>query len=797
MRWIVSIVWMSSFALLSVAAQVQVEQIPIAPLYPDGSKLCDAIVVGNEIILVGGEGMILRSRDGFATWQRQRIAPGEYRTIYSIEALGPGLWIVVGERGLCYRTLDAGGHWEPVPLPVDVTLYRVRKMKMSDNVVVAVGENGVILVSRYQGLNWKQKPSGTNRALWSVGWWQNMAVAVGEDGVVVRSWDAGYNWQVVRSPDSLQGTLYDVAAVDQDRWIAVGEGMVLVQSTDGGQQWDGGRILVPPKSDAELLRGIWFESDSVGWIVGETSSALWQPVWQTTDGGRTWKQKRLRIDTVRVKPGGVWWEYPIIWRGIRDVGGRKVLYGERSQCAIVAVEPPEGGTEWYRRVWDRYIPLSFVPGAKLESCEELLLLVGYPPAPQVLRYQQSKGWDTVAVLPFIDVWRDTAFAEQYGYHGERATGWVWNGNAVFVRTWYQHGWRSEDGGKTWEVVRFDSLFIHNVFPYGSRGFLLIGHTLAPWTEPYQGICLVSEDAGRSWQTLLRLGKKMRIRTIHFFDAQQGWALIDSLGDLQVWRTTDRGQHWQKHSIMPYLRHYSGKAIELSRTLSAKVYDPQHMDLLLEVAVLGDSGFMESLDLGLFASSDGGQTWQQQWWLSQYWEGTVSGNIIASFVAKNRFDKIVGVDVEQGGALLYTRDGTTWEKLVLPGSGILGGVIAYNGACAVAWRKGDLFSNFRVAPHHLLFIHFPVTSVEELEVPVVDSNIEVYPQPARETVFLRYGNAAASVAAVQLYSADGRLVARWNTAVKQIDLRNLVTGTYYIVLQMQTGEQHLVVFRVVR
>jgi len=139
------------------------------------------------------------------------------------------------------------------------------------------------------------------------------------------------------------------------------------------------------------------------------------------------------------------------------------VYGERSQYTIVAVEPQAGGTEWYRRVWDRIVSLSPIAGAKLEGCDRFLTLLSYPPAPQLVRYDGHR-WDTVSLLPVIDVWRDT-ISPQFQYYGERPQQWVWNGASVFVWSWYTNGWWSADSGKTWEIVRFDSIGV----VYQSRG----------------------------------------------------------------------------------------------------------------------------------------------------------------------------------------------------------------------------------------------------------------------------------------------------------------------------------------
>ncbi len=775
------------------AAQVRFEPITVAPLYPDGSRMCDGIVVDGEVVLVGGEGMILRSRDGFQTWQRQRIAEGEDRTIYSIAQVTPDVWVVVGERGLCYRSGDRGKSWEAIGMPTERTLYRVRKNGMG--ILIAVGAGGEIVRSSDQGWTWERRVSGTAKDLWSVAWQGNVAMAVGEDGVIVRSTDGGYTWRVVRKEDFLKRTLYAVAAADADRWYAVGEQMALSRTSDGGDTW-GTQPLVPPLSDAEKLRGIGFWDEQHGWITGETSSALWQPVWKTTDGGATWQKVKFRIDTVQIPPGGTWTSYPIRWWGMLRSGEQQLVYGERRQYTIVGVEPVEGGKEWQRRVWDRIVPLSTVAGAKLEGCDEFLALIGYPSAPQVVRYRSSAGvWDTVSLLPVIDVWRDTVYA-QFKYYGERPTRWVWNGQSVFVLTFYSNGWWSTDGGKTWTVVQLDSVGISKAFPYGERGFALAGYIEVPGTYCTIGVCLVSEEPGQPWREVLRLDTGMRLRGVRFWDSQQGYAVVESDQEVAFWTTTDGGAHWEKRAIPNARQHYTGNEIRFSQVRLVRMYNEQHIDIVLEAEVLVPG--VPYINVGLLSSTDGGMTWEHRVWFSQFgvqYEGTSRISFAASDVSTKMIMTSGGTS---SGSVLYTQDGQTWKKIQLPEPGRGRFDWDYNGYCAIVWRNGSMFSNYNVVPHQLLLIHFGTTGVEEAQQAVRDDGIAAYPVPATEKLFLQYSTQIhRMVASVSLYTADGQLVRQYRGAIESVDVRELASGDYYLVVQLQSGVQHIVVVPVVR
>ena len=784
------------FWSLEAIGQVQIDRYPVAPLYPDGSKMCDGIVVDNELILVGGEGVILRSHDGFQTWQRQRLKDGEYRTIYSIAKLDSRVWVVVGESGLCYRTTDGGEHWQAVDVGTDRTLYRVRQD--SSGVVIAVGEGGVIVRSTDGGMRWEERASGTEKGLRGLGWRGDEVVVVGERGVIVRSTDRGESWAVVQEGDALGWTLYDVAATPS-HWYAVGDGMVLARSSDGGGPWQT-RTLVPPRADSERLRGIWFADGQQGWIVGESESTLWQPVWETTDGGQSWQKVQFRIDTVQVGSGvSSWQEYPIIWWGIRVVEGRRIVYGERSQYTIVAAEPQVGGTEWYRRVWDRIVSLSPIAGAKLEGCDRFLALLGYPSAPQLVRYD-GRQWDTVSLLPVIDVWRDTILP-QFQYHGERPQHWVWNGASVFVWSWYTNGWWSADSGKTWEIVPLDSIRIDQVVPYGDRGFAILGGILVPGSYKLKPVCLVSPDIGQPWREVIRLdtgqGKIVKVR---FFDSLRAIALIwkETEETLELRKTTDGGRNWEQQSLPFDFDYYAGGEVEVFNWKGVEILDEQRIVCLLEI-VVWDNGAPQYLDAGVVTSSDGGQRWTSQWWYTQLGGEKARANIGGAMIAKSLTNIVVMLaGGTSPGTLIYTRDGQRWQKLRLPEPGQGRQVFDDNGSCAIVWQGGDPFSNNQVAPKQLLVLHFAVTGVEEAARTAVQGGVAVYPTPARETVFFHYSDAiGAQIREIRMYTQDGRLIRRYPGRVEQIPVSDLPAGTYYVVINQQSGISHLVVFQVLR
>lgn len=128
------------------------------------------------------------------------------------------------------------------------------------NRAVAVGERGHILVSESRRGDWRQiegVPTRSNlTAVSAVG---DRIVAVGHDGVILLSTDGGLTWSRKRLapfvPDNMDlkngAPLLDVLMYDESNGYAVGAYSLLLRTSDGGESWQSINIL--GKSDDEVL----------------------------------------------------------------------------------------------------------------------------------------------------------------------------------------------------------------------------------------------------------------------------------------------------------------------------------------------------------------------------------------------------------------------------------------------------------------------------------------------------------------------------------------------------------------
>ena len=109
-------------------------------------------------------------------------------------------------------------------------------------------------------------------------------VAVGEDGVVLLSDDRGKSFRQARSVP-IQATLNAVSFVDDKTGWAAGHWGAIVKTTDGGETW---QLQRSDTGQDRPIFSVLFLSPSEGFAVG-----LWSLVLSTKDGGATWREVTL------------------------------------------------------------------------------------------------------------------------------------------------------------------------------------------------------------------------------------------------------------------------------------------------------------------------------------------------------------------------------------------------------------------------------------------------------------------------------------------------------------------------
>ena len=237
--------------------------------------------VGNKFLWAAGSvensrgpaGVLLRSRDGGATWSRHLIE--------GVERLGASFfidenkgWATATGSGMVYRTTDGGETWtsHKVPAVVSTAVFFVDAM----NGWVA-GQNGAIVRTGDGGTTWTKLDSGTMDQLMDVhfldrdtGW------VCGENGRMMKTTDGGRTWK--RQGTGTTNILASVCFVNDRVGWASGTQGIIVKTTDGGETW-----AKQNSGKKEQLTGIYFINGNEGWAAGLGTTMV-----HTVDGGQTW-----------------------------------------------------------------------------------------------------------------------------------------------------------------------------------------------------------------------------------------------------------------------------------------------------------------------------------------------------------------------------------------------------------------------------------------------------------------------------------------------------------------------------
>ncbi len=183
------------------------------------------------IVLVGNEGVIIRSEDGGTTWSK--VNTKDILTVFDSKFLrlkqapNGDLW-ALAEFGNVLRSRDQGKSWQALRPKSDIGWNDI---VFSQNRIVIVGEFGKILSSDNQGQTWSEKELPESSSLMSVAIKPSgLGVAVGLEGNIMITTDNGRGW--TKAKPFTDAHLYSVT-LDGDQFVAVGDKGWIAKSTDG------------------------------------------------------------------------------------------------------------------------------------------------------------------------------------------------------------------------------------------------------------------------------------------------------------------------------------------------------------------------------------------------------------------------------------------------------------------------------------------------------------------------------------------------------------------------------------
>ena len=151
--------------------------------------------------------------------------------------------------------------------------------------IIAVGDHGIIVISRDNGLTWTQSITPTRALLTAVsfpdprhGW------AVGHDGIILATNDGGQSWQRQDHGKDRESVFLDVRFLDLVHGFAVGAYGKFITTHDGGKNWS----ATQPSTEETHYNRLSAGADGYLYLAGESGTLL-----ISADSGKTWRKSNV------------------------------------------------------------------------------------------------------------------------------------------------------------------------------------------------------------------------------------------------------------------------------------------------------------------------------------------------------------------------------------------------------------------------------------------------------------------------------------------------------------------------
>jgi photosystem II stability/assembly factor-like uncharacterized protein len=255
-------------------------------------------------ILAHQSGAVLHTTDGGASWKVQaRLGEGFLESIHFVDARNG--WIC-GDKGRLYRTRNGGESWELRSLGEGLAFYSVRFLDPKRGLLAGLDPaagKAVLFETSDGGDSWRRRedlPPARGFAD-AVALPSTSVGFIGGLGTILATGDGGKTWKV--SHESAGSFIRDLFFLDERTGWAVGHNGLVLRTRDG-EHWE-----ASPPFTRNRLRSVFFLDARQGWIVGDASQADPGVLFETVDGGTTWR--RMEIDAPDLhrfakSPGRLW-----------------------------------------------------------------------------------------------------------------------------------------------------------------------------------------------------------------------------------------------------------------------------------------------------------------------------------------------------------------------------------------------------------------------------------------------------------------------------------------------------------
>lgn len=228
-------------------------------------------------VIVGTDGLILKSTDGGQYWNRINI---KYKNdLHSICSVN-GRTYCVGGNGILLKSNNNFQVWDRVNTNTNQTLFDINFI--DDNTGFITGSGGVILKSDDGGLTWKKLASNDKENLFSIAFSDlKTGCAVGWNGTILKTENQGTTWIKIQS--DYKSYLKNIIFINQFLGFIIGGNGLVLKTENGGSSWE--KIDIGTTSG---LYKIFFENNEDGIILSNKGE-----IFKTHDAGKTWRKNNI------------------------------------------------------------------------------------------------------------------------------------------------------------------------------------------------------------------------------------------------------------------------------------------------------------------------------------------------------------------------------------------------------------------------------------------------------------------------------------------------------------------------
>ena len=256
--------------------------------------LNDVVAINSTAAMAIGEnGKIFTTSNSGTNWSESES--GTINDLNSIDFLD--VVIVIGDAGTVL--INEGESWIDNSISNASNLYDVSVVSYSsfnDSLIFVSGMNGEIW--KWSNGSWidLSGATGVNSDIYGIDFVnETHGIAVGEDGLIIVTENGGLSWEPSDIPESVNGlSFYDVAFINPIRAFVAGENGTFMRSSGTGDSSIGYNWVVWDTGSTSTIKAISYSSINKVWIVGDNNFIA-----LTKDGGKSFfnQSQPQTIDT--------------------------------------------------------------------------------------------------------------------------------------------------------------------------------------------------------------------------------------------------------------------------------------------------------------------------------------------------------------------------------------------------------------------------------------------------------------------------------------------------------------------